>query len=1808
MSTYDHALAFTTSSNSDGYTLTGIKFDLTGWSALGYSLTVNTTVSGRPGEALGTLMAGSETGLFTHSGIDLAANTTYFVVFDSTSGSGRVRTTSRNTQTGMAGWSIADGNLYRSRSSTATSWTTWTNSFRMRIDGTAKEAADSTPSFGGSTISNQSYTQHREITELTLPAATGGNGTLTYALTGPNGAGLPAGLTFNSTTRKLTGTPTGSQAATTYTYKVTDSDPTNPDSVSLTFTIAVTTNAVPSFGASTIDDQSYTQGTQISTLTLPTATGGDGTLTYALVGTLPTGLSYNSTTRKLTGTPTATQAATTYTWQATDNNGDKAELTFTIAVTTPANRAPAFEAASYGFTLAENADGSTNAVTVGTVSASDADTGDTVSYSITGGDAGSVFAIGASTGAITYTGSGENHESFGTPASAFTLTVRASDGTASADVTVTVGVTDVDEAPGKPGAPTVSATAGSTTSLDVSWAAPANTGPAITGYDLRYRAGTSGGWTDGPQDETGTTAAIGSLTASTSYQVQVRATNAEGDGAWSDAGTGTTATQAQTQTLAGLTVGPAAGNATYLAVSWTAYPGAERYRLRWRAGSGPYNRWPQYVNRTHTTIAGLAAGTAYTVEVTAVSAANADLAQATAGGTTLAVMPGPVTVSAVAGSRRQLAVSWPAVTGNAGYRVQWKPAGDAFYSTTTNSATTAANATTYTIRRLTSGTVYDVKVTYLRPNGGSTVDGASATGRGTTNSTTTTPTSSTWTAKVERDEWNRRALIVSWQAYPDAARYRVQWKSGSESYSTSTRAAEVTGASNYTIHNLTVGTRYTVRVVALGTAGSVLATTPDMTRLRPDWLTDVYLDPVDGNSYALEVTWEPAAGAAGYVIEWKSSSETTYDKGTNDETPTVTLTGGDRRRHVLGFGDDDFADANTLYDVRVRYWTSEGRSNRPDGHVVSASRSTLPHLAQPTVATNGSTTLDVAWSAPTFVEPDVYRVTGYRVRWRTLTESTYPSANRAEVTGGATSYKMTGLTANTQYYVQVEPKLSYFGQTMYGSGARSRLTRTPTASPPGGGEPGGVGTAALTGLSVEPVAGDPTRLAVSWDAVEGAARYDVRWKTGSGDYGDSVQASTNGHTVTGLSAGTTYTVNVAALDADNTLLAEGEASGATAHRTAASQTESAPRLVVYHDPTDPAAVVRYEAGVQALGDAGVGHETRHASRAEVGALAGVAHSVMPRFFYGDPAASEWSPQPKVNNGGLRWLRAHLATLSGLSVADARVTEAQGATLAFAVTLASAATHAVTVDYATADGTATAGADYTATLGTLAFAAGETTKTISVPVLDDAHDEGEETLTLTLSNAAGAALADARATGTIANTDPLQAEWLARFGRTVAGQMVEALEGRFAMDPDTPSQMTIAGRRLDFAGAPLPEHHRWREEETRDMDLREVLHGSSFHFTTGEASGLGALTGWGKALTGSASSAPAGGLSLASETVTGVLGMDWERDALLLGVALSESVETGSVGLSSSGADYALEGSLSLVSPYARIRAGERLSLWTMMGSGEGALSLVHGDASQSADIAVRLVAAGGRAELLRPEGEGFSLALKTDAYLVRTESAGVSAPGVGNLAGARGDASRVRAVLEGSHAFSLSGGGSVEPSLTLGLRHDGGDGESGSGVELGAGLAWSDPSRGLTSDLRLYGLAAHEDAGYDEWGVSGSLRIAPALSGRGLSLSMTPSWGAEGESGRLWDTRPSALAGDGGEPPGARLDTELGYGLSLSGGLTGTPYVGLGLGEARDVRLGWRLTSGRMQSFSLGVEAVRRAAANDDTPEHRIGLEASLRW
>ena len=141
-------------------------------------------------------------------------------------------------------------------------------------------------------------------------------------------------------------------------------------------------------------------------------------------------------------------------------------------------------------------------------------------------------------------------------------------------------------------------------------------------------------------------------------------------------------------------------------------------------------------------------------------------------------------------------------------------------------------------------------------------------------------------------------------------------------------------------------------------------------------------------------------------------------------------------------------------------------------------------------------------------------------------------------------------------------------------------------------------------------------------------------------------------------------------------------------------------------------------------------------------------------------------------------------------------------------------------------------------------------------------------------------------------------------------------------------------------------------------------------------------------------------------------------------------------------------------------------------------------------------------------------------------------------------------------------------------------------------------------------LVAHEATGYEEWGASGAVRIDPGASGRGLSLSIVPSWGAaSGGADRLWSlSEPGSLGPGDDVEAGRRLETELGYGFGLArapGVLT--PYVGLTLADGGAWRTGarWAIAP----QATLALEATRAETAHDaGSSEHGVMLRGQIRW
>ena len=584
------------------------------------------------------------------------------------------------------------------------------------------------------------------------------------------------------------------------------------------------------------------------------------------------------------------------------------------------------------------------------------------------------------------------------------------------------------------------------------------------------------------------------------------------------------------------------------------------------------------------------------------------------------------------------------------------------------------------------------------------------------------------------------------------------------------------------------------------------------------------------------------------------------------------------------------------------------------------------------------------------------------------------------------------------------------------------------------------------------------------------------------------------------------------------------------------------------------------------------------------------------------------------------------TLTGIALRPEALTVREGESGTWEVALASEPTGTVTVDVSSQD------PDVTVAPASLTFTVSDWSEfqTVTVHVADD--DEPEEDATVSISHAAsGADYVSVTATLVVTILRPegtsIAKAWLARSGRTIAQHVLAGLQERLRAPREAGFEGALAGRGLDTSGAGwrdgrLPARAGTREDEWRDgrdgparsdaaVTLRDLVTGSAFRVGAGsEETGFGEV--WGRGAHSFVGGTDAD-LRLDGEVTTGTVGADYQRGRWTGGAALSHSeaeadyrsdTEEGRVGVSLTG-----------VYPYAGYAVTDRVSVWGAGGYGEGDLQVKPDEGERAkADIRLTMVAAGIRGTLVK-RADGFEAAAKADVLSLRMSSLETA-----GLEAAEGRVGRVRVGLEGARPFALDNGASVTPELEVGVRHDAGDAETGFGMDLGAGLKWSAPGLRLSGNVDVRGLLVHEDEEFEEWTVSGSVRHAPATpSGRGLSYSLTQSWGAPGTGGgadRLWarETLSGMAAGGGGGEYGARLAAEAGYGFPVLGGrFTGTPHVGLGVSESgRDYRLGYRLdlVGGKKARFGLGIEArvPDGAGRGARAPAPDLRLTGATRW
>ena len=664
--------------------------------------------------------------------------------------------------------------------------------------------------------------------------------------------------------------------------------------------------------------------------------------------------------------------------------------------------------------------------------------------------------------------------------------------------------------------------------LTLTWEAPPASGSlSISGYIVQYKKTADISWTSLPVlSASALETTVGSLDNDVPYSVRVRAVNIatlddEDDYNWV-AGSGTPrpdpivtgidvpdSTKTQTSATATVEIDNQTGE-------------SQTVHLQYRKNteSGWTVETPKTVASTGTSedfdLRPLIGNTVYVVE--AWLAATPDTKESVEF-TTAPVKPdAPTNVRITGTGDEQITVSWDAPSDGGspitGYKVQWKLASQNNWDTYTE-GDDPDDQSPYTIENenLENGERYDIRVVAVND-----VDESDPSGdvEGMPSAPPDPPTS------VEVSDHGDKWLEVIWTEPIDKGglptTYIVQWKSGTDDFSTSNQATPVT--SPYEITNLKNGTPYTVRVLAENDRGKSGASNTDtgtpMTKPQPP--TGVNIKEY-GDQF-LKVGWtapEENGGSdlTGFKVQWKEDSVSNWDSP-SEQMVTAVSSQTDYETTLSSLNN------GTKYNVRVL--AVNGNTNTDDNtsdesDIASGTPSTNPLAPTAVKITNvGDRTLTVSWGPP--ANDGGSEITNYKMQWKGDGENTWTTTTN-EKSAADRQHVITGLTNGSMYTVQVFARNANGLSTEYGE-----VTGKPVAKPK-----------APTGVDISDY-GDGW-LEVTWDAVTDTAtdvntggspikNYIVQWKSGSDGYNTTDQGTpaTSPYIITNLKNGTEYTVRV----------------------------------------------------------------------------------------------------------------------------------------------------------------------------------------------------------------------------------------------------------------------------------------------------------------------------------------------------------------------------------------------------------------------------------------------------------------------------------------------------------------------------------------------------------------------------------------------------------------------------------------------------------------------------------------------------------
>lgn len=365
--------------------------------------------------------------------------------------------------------------------------------------------------------------------------------------------------------------------------------------------------------------------------------------------------------------------------------------------------------------------------------------------------------------------------------------------------------------------------------------------------------------------------------------------------------------------------------------------------------------------------------------------------------------------------------------------------------------------------------------------------------------------------------------------------------------------------------------------------------------------------------------------------------------------------------------------------------------------------------------------------------------------------------------------------------------------------------------------------------------------------------------------------------------------------------------------------------------------------------------------------------------------------------------------------------------------------------------------------------------------------------------------------------------------------------------------------------------RWADLPNSD----DIARGSSFALNLGHGpASRSTFVYWGSASTGSFGSElehdEFSKLTADGSTTTVNLGIDYRmNERVQLGLALSSV--SGSVEYSFDEEEEEGSGelspSLTSATPWLRWQSPTGLEVWGAAGIGWGSAEVTHDSDTTEMDMSSRIIAAGYWSQVATVRGIG--IAAKADAFMASLSTDG----GSDAVDDAGADAQRIRLAAEMGPRLGTDGETPLSYSFELGARHDGGDAESGMGVDAAANFSYSNPGGGIEVSGRGSFLLFHGQEGFSEMGMGLLVAYAPGTDARGLQLSLEPAWNAprSNAADSMWN-----------------MDSSGDLSLSSSRDATVRARLGYGVGAIQErvvaTVYGETETGGPEQRLRLGTE------------------------